>query len=192
MNLAPIFPCDFLAEENETEKVIRDHWIIISGEITINTNRSLDIIGDVKFPEVSSFLTELPLTFNKVSGDFDISRLSLTTLKGAPLEVGGTFDCSYNELTSLQYLPKKMGCLILDNMISSLSTSGVNCNFNEVLMLFRTNIPNVGLPDLIVQNVKHIHTVLKYQNYYELWNSDNSLNNQKFHEIMEDIIDGLE
>jgi hypothetical protein len=183
---------DFLAEENEIEKAIREHWIIILGEYTINEDESIDVDGDVTFPKNVSYLKELPLKFGKVKGNFDCSRIGLTNLRNSPVEVCGTFDISYNKLTSLQYLPKRVGCLVLDNMISSLSTLGVNVSFNEVILLLRTNIPNVGLPDLIVQNVKHIHTILNYQNYYEVWNDDKSLNKEKFSEIMEDIREGLE
>jgi hypothetical protein len=54
-------------------------------------------------------LTELPLKFNKVWGDFYCSKNELTTLKGSPIEVGETFNCNYNELTSLEHSPIKVG-----------------------------------------------------------------------------------
>ena len=47
--------------------------------------------------------------FGKITGDFDCSDLGLTSLKGAPQEVGGYFDCSYNQLTSLEGAPQEVG-----------------------------------------------------------------------------------
>jgi hypothetical protein len=44
-----------------------------------------------------------------ISGNFDCSGNKLTTLEGAPEEVGGDFDCSHNNLASLEDAPKKVG-----------------------------------------------------------------------------------
>ena len=49
------------------------------------------------------------INFGKVTGDFSCSDLGLTSLKGAPQEVGGNFDCSYNQLTSLEGAPQEVG-----------------------------------------------------------------------------------
>ena len=74
---------------------------------TINDDGSIDVNGDVYL----SFkdLTELPLTFNKVTGWFDCSYNNLTTLKGCPRWVGSSFICSYNNLTSLEFSPDYVG-----------------------------------------------------------------------------------
>jgi len=47
--------------------------------------------------------------FGVVTGDFICSSNKLTSLEGAPQEVGGYFDCFHNELTSLEGAPKKVG-----------------------------------------------------------------------------------
>ena len=47
--------------------------------------------------------------FGKITGDFDCSDLGLTSLKGAPQEVGGSFNCSGNQLNSLEGAPQKVG-----------------------------------------------------------------------------------
>jgi hypothetical protein len=89
MNLDSIFPGTFL-EPDCVHVIIRDHWLVL--DYTVNIDQSIDVRSDVKFSEFASFLTELPLKFNKVSGDFDCSALqNLTTLKGCPSEVGGTW-----------------------------------------------------------------------------------------------------
>ena len=52
-------------------------------------------------------LTELPdLSEVVVKGDFNCSGNQLTSLEGAPKEVGGSFYCSNNQLTSLVGLPQ--------------------------------------------------------------------------------------
>lgn len=40
------------------------------------------------------------------NGNFNCSRLNLTSLKGTPIKVNKNFDCSYNKLKSLKYCPK--------------------------------------------------------------------------------------
>ena len=47
--------------------------------------------------------------FGKITGHFDCSDLGLTSLIGAPEEVGKDFNCSKNNLTSLEGAPKKVG-----------------------------------------------------------------------------------
>lgn len=172
----------FLNQENVIEKTIRDYWIIID-QYTINSDGSIEVVGNVKFSKIMSFLTELPLKFNKVSGDFDCSRNKLTSLIGSPIEVGGDFDCSYNEITSLEFAPKKVGgTFTFDNMVKSIYTGNKSCNFNEVELYFRTNDPKlIGLSKIITDNACFLPIIFKYQHYYE-----------RFDELLEDILDGLE
>ncbi len=42
-------------------------------------------------------LKKIPVKFGRVRGGFDCSSNSLTSLQGAPKEVGDDFDCSTNE-----------------------------------------------------------------------------------------------
>ena len=72
----------------------------------INSDGSIDVNGDV---EINYEFTELPLAFNKVTGDFDCSFNKLTTLKGGPRWVGGFFYCDNNQLTSLEFSPDYVG-----------------------------------------------------------------------------------
>ena len=95
---------------------------------TINKDGSIDVDGDVNLNEKK--LTELPLNFNLVTGDFfcHVNQLKtlerapklisgsfycgdnkLTTLEYAPKSIGGYFDCSYNQLTTLEGAPKSVG-----------------------------------------------------------------------------------
>jgi hypothetical protein len=74
---------------------------------TINGDGSIDVNGSVYL--YGKGLTELPLTFNKVSGYFSCARNNLTSLKGGPKWVGGNFRCNYNNLTSLEFGPDYVG-----------------------------------------------------------------------------------
>lgn len=66
-----------------------------------------DCDGDVDLTEKG--LTEFPVSFGVVKGNFFCAGNKLTSLKGAPQEVKGNFDCRYNELTSLEGAPQKVG-----------------------------------------------------------------------------------
>ena len=62
------------------------------------------------------------IKFGKVSGKFDCSYNKLTSLKGAPQEVGGGFYCYSNDLTSLEGAPQEVGW-------------GFDCSYNKLTSL---------------------------------------------------------
>ena len=70
---------------------------------TINSDGSIDVNGNVFLYKKG--LTEFPLTFNKVTGNFDCGENNLTSLKGSPRWIGGGFYCDHNILTSLEFSP---------------------------------------------------------------------------------------
>ena len=49
------------------------------------------------------------INFGRVTGNFDCFELGLTSLEGAPQEVGGDFNCQGNQLTSLKEAPQTVG-----------------------------------------------------------------------------------
>lgn len=74
---------------------------------TINPDGSIDVNGNVN---LSTFnLTELPLTFNYVSGYFICSNNYLTSLKGSPRIIEHNFSCTNNNITSLTDGPDSVG-----------------------------------------------------------------------------------
>ena len=74
---------------------------------TINPDGSIDVNGNVN---LSTFnLTELPLTFNYVSGYFICSNNYLTSLKGSPRIIEHNFSCTNNNITSLIDGPDSVG-----------------------------------------------------------------------------------
>ena len=74
------------------------------------------IVGDVIKGDINLYnrkLTKITDIFDfskyKVTGDFHCSHNQLTSLVGAPKEIGGGFSCSNNQLTTLEGVPKKIG-----------------------------------------------------------------------------------
>jgi len=175
--------------KNEIETIIRDHWILID-KYFINLDASIDVEGDVKFSENMGFLKELPLRFNRVSGDFDCSRLSLQSLKGSPVEVGGRFNCLYNQLSTLEYLPKRASCFIFDNTVKSFYTGGVNCNFEKVVLLPITDIPVYLNPKLKLDNFQ-LRLFFKYQSYFGIY-EEKIFNEEAFEEFIQEVNGGLQ
>jgi hypothetical protein len=82
---------------------IKDYQI--NNDLSVNVNYSVNISNkDLKV---------IPIKFNKVYGSFYCKHNNLTSLEGAPKEIGGVkkngdFYCSYNKLTSLKGFPKEI------------------------------------------------------------------------------------
>ena len=82
------------------------------GKWTINEKTGLvDIEGDFvcsyeKYEKLTDFKG---VKFGVVTGSFYCHGNSLTSLEGAPQEVGGHFNCFHNKLTSLVGAPQKVG-----------------------------------------------------------------------------------
>jgi hypothetical protein len=136
----------------------------------INSDGSIDVVGDVYLWDKK--LTELPLVFNKVSGDFHCGGNNLTSLKGSPRWVGGYFICSRNDLTGLEFSPEYVGtwfdcinnklidnyCIaeILGNFHTSLKQDGlifdysIATNYNEWRKLYKRKLI---LNELYIRNM---------------------------------------
>jgi hypothetical protein len=71
---------------------------------TINDDFTVDVDGDVNLYQ----LTEIPIQFRNISGDFSCHNNQLTSLKGAPSSVGDNFYCYNNQLTSLEGAPSSV------------------------------------------------------------------------------------
>jgi hypothetical protein len=106
---------------------------------TINSDGSIDVDGNVYL----SFndLTELPLSFNKVTGWFDCSRNKLTSLKGCPRWIGRYFSCYNNRLTSLEFSPEYVGSYF------SCETNQLTDNYciAEIVGNFHTTLKQDGM-----------------------------------------------
>jgi hypothetical protein len=90
--------------ESEVAKICKKYGI---KKWSINSDGLVDVNGNVNLNNQG--LTEIPLKFGKVTGDFSCVRNKLTTLKGCPNTVDGCFSCNYNNLTSLEFCPRRVG-----------------------------------------------------------------------------------
>lgn len=94
-------------------------------EFSILKDNSVDVHQDVRLKDKLVNLVKLPLKFNEVDGDFDISDNQLTSLEGCPKKVTGSFLAFKNEISSLKGAPKEVGgsFIVLQNNIGSLKFS---------------------------------------------------------------------
>jgi hypothetical protein len=152
---------------------------------TINDDGSIDVDGDVGLIEKG--LTELPLTFNKVTGNFNCSKNNLTSLKGSPKWVGGYFGCRYNQLTNLEgspdYIAGYFTCSY--NKLTSLEFSpdyvgkNYDCsNNNELISNFcETEIVGGFYTSLIEPNlIYNTGWIENYKEYQKLMRRKNTIN----------------
>ena len=65
--------------------------------------------------------------FGVVTGGFDCSGNQLTSLEGAPQEVGGSFDCSNNKITSLGGAPQEV--------VGDIFGGRFDCSYNQLTSL---------------------------------------------------------
>jgi len=73
----------------------------------INEDLSVDVAGYVDIR--SRYLTDIPVQFGEVKGNFNCSLNYLSSLKGSPYSVGYTFFCDNNRLTTLSGAPLTVG-----------------------------------------------------------------------------------
>ena len=132
-----------------------DRWI--SGTWKVNPQTGLvDVRGSFECSSLLRGLTDFKgVRFGSVSGHFNCSKNSLTSLEGAPQSVGGSFDCSINELKSLEGAPQSVGGSFdcSSNKLKSLeglpdgfsAGTDFDCSNNELKSL-------KGLPDVFKVN----------------------------------------
>jgi hypothetical protein len=109
------------------------------GTWTLNSDNKIDVVGDFYChrQELRDFKG---VEFGEISRHFLCSDNQLTSLEGAPLEVGGNFYCSDNQLTSLEGAPQHVGgdFYCKDNNLTSLEGApqhvggGFYCSHNPV------------------------------------------------------------
>ena len=106
-----------MSDLNHIDKICKDLNI---KNYTITSWNAIDVNGDINLH--GDALSELPLQFNVIYGNFYCSGNKLTTLKGCPKSVGDGFDCGGNNLTSLEGSPESVG-------------GHFNCQFNNLIDL---------------------------------------------------------
>jgi hypothetical protein len=112
-----------------------DRFVSRSANYILNSDKSIDIIGDNNLIVVNMFNyskvpIKVPIKFRNitghfrcddcgleslenmpdyVSGDFECNRNNLKNLIGAPSDVGGNFKCYGNKLESVDGMPVEIG-----------------------------------------------------------------------------------
>ena len=88
----------------------------------------IDVEGDVTLD--NKHLTQIPIKFNKVTGDFSCSFNPLDSLEGCPEYVGGEFLCSITKITSLKGGPEYVGghYICASNKLTSLVGAPTSLN----------------------------------------------------------------
>jgi len=112
------------------------------GTIDIDDAGVVNVKGDVTLMD---HVTHLPVQFGVVTGNFNCARRGLTTLKGAPREVGKIFTCKQNKLITLEGGPEKVESYnAVNNPLKNLDglaqeiKGHVQFNYTENLPLLRT------------------------------------------------------
>jgi len=170
---------------------------------TINSDGTVDVYDSVDIEDLR--ITKLPLKFGYVSGYFYCGRNRLKSLEGSPKEVGGDFSCDYNQLVTLQGSPIKVGgyfdCRY--NQLTSLEGAprkvgeGFYCGSNQLTSLLGGpeevggyfNYLSNPLPKEILDNYKYTDKIVKYQNDYNIWRRDGTLDSYRFSDMMKEIME---
>jgi hypothetical protein len=129
--------------EHQAMEVVID-WMLKLYDIknyTINEDGTIDVRGDVDLSNKG--LTELPLKFRNVMGNFWCDSNKLISLEGCPQSVGGSFNCQINQLKTLEGGPQLVdGSFYCDsNQLISLegapqSVGGFfSCSYNQLTSL---------------------------------------------------------
>ena len=142
----PSYIREAINKERENYKKIELNKLKSMFTLNPQTNR-YDYDGDLNKNILSNFVSEdndgFIINFGKITGKFDCSGLNLTSLKGAPTEVGGWFGCHSNRITSLKGAPQMVSGSFdcSDNQLTSLEGAprtiggGFSCSYNQLTSL---------------------------------------------------------
>jgi hypothetical protein len=135
---------DFIGNRDRKQHEEFLDYIGVSNKSTTikrHSDDSVSIFGSVNL--MNRNLDELPIKYRFVEGYFMCSHNNLTSLDGAPEEVGDEFNCSYNNLTNLVGAPKTVGDSFfcngnqLTNLVGAPKTVGTffSCTHNNLTSL---------------------------------------------------------
>jgi hypothetical protein len=149
------------------------------------------IVGNFNcFDNLLTTLIGGPVT---VDGDYYAYNNSLDTLIGSPKVVIGVYHVGGNNLTNLLGIPRKVGSLYFDDTLTSTYNGYEDCYVQDYVRINNQDPAKfkIRLPRVITRNEDKLRIILKYQQYFEIWNHDFSLNPVNFDELLYEIDDGL-
>lgn len=159
----------------EIDKLIKVFNTCIEYKIknfTINDDYTVDVNGDVSIS--SKTITELPINFNKVTGDFDCIFNQLVNLNGSPKWIGGNFMCSHNKIISLKGGPEYVGRKYLCDCNNLITLEGCpdviyndfNCSSNYINTLLYSPKEVKGEFDCSSNFISSMEFKPKAESYY--------------------------
>lgn len=166
---------------------------IVSGHYDCSQNKlnSLEYaphyIGDY-FYCFNNGLTSLEYFPNHVGGDIMCTYNKLTSLEYAPKKINGKFDCRGNNLTTLVDGPTDIdGIFNCSNNPNLKTTLGFPKSINFSYIINKTQIP------LEIQELdwSEFFILINNQEDYKIWNSDLTLNTERFNILLNDIENGI-
>lgn len=172
----------------------------VLGNFNVQNNQLTNLYGSPiavggNFNSFNNQLTNFTNGPKWVGGDLYAYNNKLASLEGSPDEVVGNYYISGNE-----YLENLAGCTLkiganfsFDDILSTYSGEE-DILFEGDFFLNETNYSAsnaMKLPNVILENIRHIKLILKYQRYFMIWNDDLSLNRGNFNDLILEIEDGL-
>jgi hypothetical protein len=117
---------EYLNESEGTLTQEQKNWLSKCTDGTWRVNPStglVDVDGDFDCRK-SGLQNLMGVRFGRVSGNFDCSNNQLTSLEGAPQEVGKDFGCIFNQLTSRRFQRVSKGRVRVENKDSYRARNG--------------------------------------------------------------------
>lgn len=134
----------------------------------IRDNLTVDVDGHVFL--IAKRLSNIPIQFGIVTGEFNCSANFLTSLKGVPFHVKGDFACNQNFLKDLAYAPLEVeGHFLADNN-KIVSLEGITSNLNKLVDLHRNEITSLAFLPLHIQHLYIVGNPI--ENYEALFEMD--------------------
>ncbi len=176
----------------------------IMGHFNINNNQLITLYGGPiavggNFNCFNNELIDFKGAPKWIGGDFYSYFNKLTSLKGSPDAVAGNYFISGNaELSNLAGCTRKIGGdFSFDDTLISTFSDEADIEFLGVFFLNETYNNDLSgidrkLPIEIIENLKHLKLILKYQRYFQIWNDDLSFNVENWEIFIAEINEGLQ
>ena len=131
--------------KRSTENILQDNFYVGKGKYIIHEDETVSVDDDCRL--YNNGQKRLPIKFRQVSGNFDVSYTSLTSLAGSPVRVGGDFDCSSTGITNLQGAPRSVGGSFDCGVTEITSLMGISTVIGGTLYFtYRGNLGLLAIP----------------------------------------------
>lgn len=195
----------------QTYDINNDGTIDVDGDVNLSDKYLPSL--PVSFNKVSGIfscfnnrLTSLKGAPKYVGKEFNCQGNRLTSLEYCPEVIGGDFICSHNHLSSLQGCPKTINDYFACNGNPFITTlehfptivfdpdnlSPYNIGANKIPMIVYDRLLTANFTDddaTTIAKIEKYNVFIKYQDHYDVWT--NGFNEDNFHELMDEIEEGL-